>query len=208
MQKSIQVKTIIDEASKDQNLLNDTNKKIRNSADVLSKTQKLIESMKELETELFTGEYDYYRVISELLIDVQHQISYFDIYTSTPYIIKIRNKLNSIENELKRQIQWNFREIGQLVPTSDVADENPGTSSNNTVESSIDINTLKQVYLVIDALGIDFRKDLLERFSQLQLIPYEVSIYMCIYMYSVCIYARLHMCILYSIVYTSLFMCL
>ena len=176
MQKSIQVKTIIDEASKDQNLLNDTNKKIRNSADVLSKTQKLIESIKELETELFTGEYDYYRVISELLIDVQHQISYFDIYTSTPYIIQIRNKLNNIEYELKRQIQWNFREIGQLVPTSDVADENPGTTSNNTVESSIDINTLKQVYLVIDALGIDFRKDLLERFSQLQLIPYEVSI--------------------------------
>ena len=42
----------------------------------------------------------------------------------------------------------------------------------SSVTWDVDISSLNQIYLVVDALGEKCRKDLLERFSQIQLLPY------------------------------------
>lgn len=169
VQKSIQAKAVIEDVTKDEKKLNVVNTKIYKSSEILMKINKLLQSIQELEHELVSAEFDYWSSVAELLIDVQSQISYFDPYQAIPYIIEVREKLDFIETELRRQIQWNFREIGQLVPNLDISDNGSSPQS----EPSIDISSLQQVSLVIDALGQHFRVDLMERFAQLQLIPYE-----------------------------------
>ena len=129
-------------------------------------------SLRELEDELTAGESDYYRVIAELLIDVQKQFAYFQAYGAIPQVQQMGEKLRAIESELKRQVQWSFREIGQLV-VADGPDEGFGLNASDKSSSNNDLSSLNRIYLVVDALGIHFRKDLLERFAQLQLIPYE-----------------------------------
>lgn len=63
-------------------------------------------------------------------------------------------------------MHWAFREIGQLV------EDNP-ESVVFTGELPAPIQALLDVSLLVTALGEVFLKDVLERFSQLQLIPYE-----------------------------------
>lgn len=165
LQKSIQARAILEDVKSDSNKFASANNKLASSAELLTKINKLALTLKELETEFVSGEFDYYRVISELLVDVQQQASFFEPYQAIPHVVAIRDKLQAIENELRRQIQWSFRELGQLLPSLDNSEVPP--------EPSISIDSLSQVHLVIDALGEDFRKDLVERFAQLQLIPYE-----------------------------------
>ena len=175
VQKSIQAQSVIEDVTKDETKLKVVNSKIHKSSDILAKINKLLASIQELERELVSAEFDYWSIISELLIDVQSQISFFDPYQATPYIREVREKLEFIENELRRQIQWNFREIGQLVPDLEIAGDSHsgGIGNSQQPEPSIDISSLSQVSLVIDALGQNYRIDLMERFAQLQLIPYE-----------------------------------
>ena len=77
-------------------------------------------------------------------------------------------KVTAIQNEIGRQIQWTFREIGQLYSSS---------STQNAADSSSVVNSdqMSHIQSIVDALGVGFRKDLMERFAQLQLIPYEKS---------------------------------
>lgn len=166
LQKTIQSKAIVESLTADTSKLPAINTTLAKNVELLSKLKKLKVSLKELETELISGEFDYYRVISELLSDVHLQMAEFEVFRAVPQMAKVHEKLDAIESELKRQIQWSFRELGQLVPTLDADDD-------SHVETPIDISSLSQVSLVIDALGPGFRTDLLERFSQLQLIPYE-----------------------------------
>ena len=63
-------------------------------------------------------------------------------------------------------MHWAFREIGQLV------EDNP-ESTVVTGELPGPIQALLDVSLLVTTLGDAFQKDVLERFSQLQLIPYE-----------------------------------
>ncbi len=133
--------------------------------DTFQKVKKLEESVQELEKELREGEYDYFSVVADLLVEVQAQMSYFDAYVALPHISLIRRKVVAIESELRRQVQWIFREIGPLASSETYGQD--GESSN------VDISALSKIELVVDALGEAFRKDLLGRFAQLQLIPYE-----------------------------------
>ena len=125
-------------------------------------------SIKDLENELKEAQYDYYYNVAELLSGVKIQMSNFDAHGAVPHVILIRSKLSAIERELQNHIQWSCREIGPLV-----TDDPEDTVEVNSAESSIDLQSLSQLYLVIDVLGVPFRKDLLERFAQLQLIQYE-----------------------------------
>jgi hypothetical protein len=146
-----------------------SNARIEGPAKTFQATKKLIESVRQLETELREGEYDYYRAIAELLTDVQEQMSKFTQYVALPHIALIQKKIEAIESELRRQVQWSFREIGALTSSEKYEQE----QDMGELSWNMDVSPLDDVYLVIDALGEKFRLDLLERFAQLQLIPYE-----------------------------------
>lgn len=132
--------------------------------ETLRKINKLIETVRELELELKAGEFDYYRTVAEMLTDVKEQQAPFESYGALPHIIQITKKIEAIETELKRQVQWSCREIGPL------AAEDPDAPPP---EPTFDIESLNQICLIVDVLGVNFRKDLMGRFSQIQLIPYE-----------------------------------
>lgn len=103
-----------------------------------------------------------------MLTDVKKKMSYFDSFGATSHVTLIKSKVAAIEQELGRQVQWSCREIGSLVSSDPNADpDDPGP------ELTLDMDMLGQVYLVVDALGVDFRNDLLERFAQLQCLPYD-----------------------------------
>lgn len=139
------------------------NKSLKGSSRTLQKLEDLVESIKELENELKEAKYDYYRNVAGMLASAKEQLSCFDAYGAIPHMQHIRSKMGAIENELKNHIQWRCREIGQLVNNDSDLETEESTSSSD----------LNQLYLVINVLGVSFRKDLLERFAQLQLIPYE-----------------------------------
>jgi hypothetical protein len=159
------VETIIKMAAIDPGTMGRVNTSLDSYSKTLKKLEDLVESIKELENELKEAQYDYYRNVAEMLADIKEKMSHFDAYGAIPHVILIRSKINAIELELQKHIQWSCREIGQLVSSTEAEGPEP--------VSSIDLQTLSQLYLVIDVLGVPFRKDLLERFAQLQLIPYE-----------------------------------
>ena len=159
---------LISNVSADDGSLSLFNKSLDGSCKTLKKLEALVESIKELELELKEAQYDYYRNVAEMLTDVKQQMAYFNAYAAIPHVMLVQSKISAIESELQRHIQWCCREIGQLV------NSDPNSDTDGPVaESAIDLQTLSQLYLVIDILGVPFRKDLLERFAQLQLIPYE-----------------------------------
>ena len=153
----------------DSAILQDVNVPLDASGETVKKLDTLIEAIKELENELKEAQYDYYRIVADLLTDVKAQMSYFSAYAAVPQVILIQSKLDAIETELQRQVQWSCREIGPLLSV----DPKAGDPEAPAAELLIDLQELNQIYLIVDVLGKPFRKDLLERFAQLQLIPYE-----------------------------------
>lgn len=143
------------------------NSHVEETAETFHNLSDLMDAVHELEKELKQGEFDYYSVIADLLVDVQNHMAKFKQYVAIPQISLISQKVNAIESELKRQVQWSFREIGALASSERYEHEDP-----SSVMWSVDISSLNQAYLVVDALGEKCRKDLLERFSQIQLLPY------------------------------------
>jgi hypothetical protein len=138
------------------------------SAQTFADLNKLVETIQELEKELYGAEYEYYSIVADLLVDVLEQMEKFEKYIAIPQVAIVKEKIEAIQFELRRQVQWSFREIGQLISSEKYEHENP---SENTWD--VDVSDLTKVYMVVDALGEKFRKDLLERFAQLQLMPYE-----------------------------------
>jgi hypothetical protein len=159
----------IDGIHADPRLVELSGNRINSSSKTYSDINGLITVVNTLEQELYNAEFDYYRTVADLLIEAQHQLEYFQPYFAIPHVAIIRQKVSAIESELRRQIQWAFREIG-LLTSSDKYDHENDPSDPGV---NVDVSALAQVYLVVDALGDRFRKDLLERFSQLQLLPYE-----------------------------------
>lgn len=145
------------------------NTKLAGTAKTFKNTKKLIAAVNELEKELREGEYDYYRAVAELLTEAQAQMAQFQQYVAMPHVALIKKKIEAIESELRRQIQWSFREIGQLTSSEHYEHEDSSAAS----DWNVDVSPLSDVCQAIDALGEKFRFDLLERFAQLQLIPYE-----------------------------------
>lgn len=143
--------------------------KVDGPGETFKLVKKLEAAVQELEKELKEGEYDYFSIVADLLVDVQNQMSQFDVYVALPHIALIKRKVDAIESELRRQVQWIFREIGPLASS-----ETYGMDANAVdSEPVLDLSAMNKVDVVVDALGEHFRKDLLGRFAQLQLIPYE-----------------------------------
>ena len=155
-------------ASTDSSTVASANLSLESSSQTVKKLDALVESIKALEIELKEAQFDYYRTVADMLFNVKEQMATFDAYGAIPHVILIGSKLKAIEKELQNHIQWSCREIGPLVSS-----DSDNTGSADSAVSSIDLESLSQLYLVIDVLGVPFRKDLLERFAQLQLIPYE-----------------------------------
>lgn len=155
-------------ASMDSSTVASANLSLESSSQTVKKLDALVESIKALEIELKEAQFDYYRTVADMLFNVKEQMASFDAYGAIPHVILIGSKLKAIEKELQNHIQWSCREIGPLVSS-----DSDNTGSADSAVSSIDLESLSQLYLVIDVLGVPFRKDLLERFAQLQLIPYE-----------------------------------
>ena len=72
---------------------------------------------------------------------------------------------------LFRHVHNSFREIGQLLDTVAVTDLT--ASSPLVADLPGNMKHLSESCLVVDALGGDARRELLEEFVQLQLQPYE-----------------------------------
>jgi hypothetical protein len=166
-----QAEMILLEITNDPKKLEFSNAKIDGPAETFFELNKLIDSVKELEKELREGEYDYFQVIAELLEDVHTQMAKFKQYSAIPHVEQIYAKVEAIESELKRQIQWAFREIGSL--TSSERYDHEQSSDEDDAFWNVDISSITQAYLVVEVLGEKFRNDLLERFAQLQLISYD-----------------------------------
>lgn len=160
---------IIAQITADPQALQSAGSRINGCAKTYESLNGLISTVNELARELREAEFDYYRTVAELLVDAQSQMANFIHYLAIPQVAFIKQKITAIEKELGRQVQWGFREIGPLASSEKYGHE----QDPSELTWNIDVTPLAQVYLVVDALGEKFRKDLLERFAQLQLIPYE-----------------------------------
>ena len=152
--------------TKKQSIVKNTNIRLNKSSETLQKVKKLSKSVKELESALqkSTGA-NYYKNVAECLINVTDQLLYFEPYSAISHLKLIQSKVTAIQNEIGRQIQWTFREIGQLYSTT--------ASTADSSSSVVNHDQMTHIQSIVDALGGGFRKDLMERFAQLQLIPYE-----------------------------------
>lgn len=138
----------------------------------------LMQTILELENELKAGEYDYYRIVADLFTDIIDKLNQFSIYRGIPYVQMIEEKISLIEVEIRRQVELSFREIGQLADCDTelnprLIDDTNDNENNLTQFKQINMQNLNQIYLIVDILGENFRRDLLEKFSLLQLIPYD-----------------------------------
>eukprot|EP01031_Cornospumella_fuschlensis_P037165 gene37165-45107_t len=124
------------------------NAKLGGAAVTFKNTKKLISAVDELEKELREGEYDYYRAVAELLTEAQAQMALFQQYVALPHIALIKKKIEAIESELRRQIQWSFREIGQLTSSEHYEHE----EENVVSDWNVDVSPLSDVCQAIDAL--------------------------------------------------------
>jgi hypothetical protein len=159
--------------------------KLDKNSVILYNLKKLTESVQELESELMAGEFDYYSTIADLIKEVNDQLVFFESFSALPHITLILEKVRAIHSEVKRQVLWSFREIGELCPVhsnTGGASVNSSPSAKGSVRDNVKVREvgdlsgitgLSQISLVVEALGANFRYDTLERFAQLQLISYE-----------------------------------
>jgi hypothetical protein len=132
-----QAEMILLEVTSDPQKLELSNARIEGPAETFYRLNQLIEAVKELETEIKETEYDYYRVVAELLEDIHLKMTEFKPYSAIPYVQQVINKVEAIENELKRQILWSFREIGSLTSSERYDPESgPSSSSTSSLSSS------------------------------------------------------------------------
>ena len=136
---------------------------LQSSITSLKRLQMLTTAVGQLE--LLAHEYQY-REAANLLDAVNQLLSHFDRYTAIPLIAEIRQRVDAIKADLKKHVHRAFREIGQLVDS--IADANMMVE-----ELPGGMKSLSDACLVVDALGPAARRELLEEFVQLQLVPYE-----------------------------------
>ena len=63
--------------------------RIEGPSETYTKLLSLVESVDELEKEIITGEYDYFRIVADLLVEVQQKIVPFEAYVATPQITTV-----------------------------------------------------------------------------------------------------------------------
>lgn len=64
--------------------------RIEGPSETYAKMLKLVETVTELEKEVIEGEYDYFRVVADLLVEVQEQQISFEPYVALPQISTVR----------------------------------------------------------------------------------------------------------------------
>lgn len=67
-----------------------------------------------MHSQLRDVDFDYFRIVAELLTDAKEQMKEFIPYAALPQIVALSDRLESSETELKRQVQWSLREMGQV----------------------------------------------------------------------------------------------
>lgn len=161
--KASQSEKMVQEICSDIKKLDCAKNHLQSAITSLKRLQMLITAVSQLE--LMASEMEY-REVANLLDAVKQLMTHFDKYTSIPKIAEIKSTVDSIQHDLRRHVHSSFREIGQLVDTvadgESLADYLPGN-----------MKSLSDACLVVDALGPMARKDLLDEFVQLQLLPYE-----------------------------------
>ena len=95
-------------------------------------------------------------------------MTHFDPYTDIPLILDLKNRVTSIQYDLNQEVHKIFKNIGQIVDS--VADVNIiiQTSTGGGPGRS-----LPDICLVVDSLGYESRKLLVEEFVEMQLQPYD-----------------------------------
>ncbi len=162
--KASQSEKMVQEICADIKKLDYAKTHLQTSITSLKRLQMLITAVGQLE--LLAQEYQY-RETANLLDAVKQLLAHFDKYNLIPLISDIRTRVDVIQIDLKKHVHYAFREIGQLVDT--VSDLNSAVYS----ELPGNMKSLSDACLVVDALGILARKELLDEFVQLQLVPYE-----------------------------------
>ena len=162
--KASQSEKMVQEICADIKKLDFAKTHLQTSITSLKRLQMLITAVGQLES--LAQEYQY-RETANLLDAVKQLLAHFDKYHLIPLISDIRTRVDVIQIDLKKHVHYAFREIGQLVDT--VSDLNSAVYS----ELPGNMKSLSDACLVVDALGILARKELLDEFVQLQLVPYE-----------------------------------
>ena len=161
--KAAQSERMVQEICADIKKLDYAKTHLQASITSLKRLQMLITAVGQLE--VLANEYQY-RDAANLLDAVKQLLIHFDKYTNIPLIADMIERVNHIQGDLRKHVHYAFREIGQMI--DNVADVNlmlndlPGN-----------MKSLSDACLVVDALGVQARRELLEEFVQLQLIPYE-----------------------------------
>ena len=156
----------------DQAVLTNMSTKLKKEFNTYNELDDLIGKMETLCTEIKEGQFDYYNVVAELLEEIHTKIAIFQQFSSLPSVDSCKTKLLLIETELKKQVQWSLRELGSLVPIADIEVDDTLPTLEDIIGKNTS-NNLTQAYVLVNVLGKDFRHDLLYRFAQLQLLPYE-----------------------------------
>lgn len=107
-----------------------------------------------------------YRDTANLLDAVKQLMTHFEKYTAVPVINDLSTRIAAIQAQLSKHIHVTFQDIGQLVDgvadAESFVEDLPGNMKN-----------LSDCCLVVDALGLCARRDLLDEFIRLQLNPYD-----------------------------------
>lgn len=114
-----------------------------------------------------------YADIANMLDAVKQLMVYFDEYLTIPMISDIKNRIDSIQNDLKKNIQRIFREIGQLVDNITITGTAATPSTSFSLPQGLTSSILSDLCRLIDVLGYQFRGEILDEFIQIQLVPYE-----------------------------------
>ena len=104
--------------------------------------------------------------MAHLLEAARELMIYFEKYLSIPQVAALKARLDLIQSSLRRHVHRTFLDIGQLVDS--VAD-----STAMIKDLPGNMKTLTDASLLVDALGPEMRRDVLEEFVIAQLNPYK-----------------------------------
>jgi len=166
--KASQSERMVNEICHDIKKLDCAKTHLQASITSLKRLQMLLTAVDQLE--LLAQEYQY-REAANLLDAVKQLMTHFDRYDAVPLIAETKDRVASIQTDLRKHVQRTFRDISQLLDT--VAVGTDGTLPSVLAELPGNMKHLSESCLVVDALGPTARRELLEEFVTHQLHPYD-----------------------------------